>query len=196
MIEMLNWEGDQLTWTNLKPRFQLQFVTQSNDKLINDRLSNLAMKPNESTDELLARITNTMVIIKECYATYENKVAVPANHNANGRYFEATATNDSVNNAMQFFKMQVFWAALPADILKVVTQYDQNTMALDDMYQITTTTQREAGAKLTKSVTAVDKDSHSDTADNDNEVATFQNPKSTRFASKNKKQFSAPTRSR
>jgi hypothetical protein len=134
-------------------------VTQSNDKLIIDRLSNLAMKPNESTDELLARITNTMVIIKESYTTYKNKVAVPANHNANGRYFEATATkwrNDSVNNAMQFFKMQLFWAALPADILKVVAQ---NTMALDNMYQITTTTQREAGAKLTKSVTAVDKDS-------------------------------------
>jgi hypothetical protein len=32
------------------------------------------MKPNESTGELLARITNTMVIIKESYATYENKV--------------------------------------------------------------------------------------------------------------------------
>jgi hypothetical protein len=31
------------------------------------------MKPNESTGELLARITNTMVIIKESYATYENK---------------------------------------------------------------------------------------------------------------------------
>jgi hypothetical protein len=171
-------------------------MTQSNDKLIIDRLSNLAMKPNESTDELLARITNTMVIIKESYATYKNKVAVPANHNANCRYFEATATkwrNDSINNAMQFFKMQLFWATLPADILKVVAQ---NTMALDNMYQITTTTQREAGAKLTKSVTAVDKDSHSDTEDNDDEVATFQNWKSMRFDYKNKKQFSAPTRSR
>jgi hypothetical protein len=70
---MLEWEGDQLTWTNLKPRFQWQFTTQSDDKHIIDGLSNLAMKPNESMGELLARIINTMVIIKEIYAAYENK---------------------------------------------------------------------------------------------------------------------------
>ncbi len=36
MVEILNWEGDQrdqLTWTNLKPRFQPQCVAQSNDNL-------------------------------------------------------------------------------------------------------------------------------------------------------------------
>jgi hypothetical protein len=41
------------------------------------------MKPNKLTGELLARITNTMVIIKESYATYENKVEAPQ-HNATG----------------------------------------------------------------------------------------------------------------
>jgi len=46
-------------------------------------------------------------------------------------------------------------------------------MTLDDMYQIATTTQREAGAKLAKSVTAVDEDSHSDTEDDDDEVAAL-----------------------
>jgi hypothetical protein len=62
--EMLDWSADQLTWTNLKPRFQKQFVTQTDDKLIIDVLSNLAIGLNETTGELLARITNTMVIIK------------------------------------------------------------------------------------------------------------------------------------
>jgi hypothetical protein len=89
-----------------------------------------------------------------------------------------------------------FWAALPGNICKVVAQHDQNTMTLDDMYQIATTTQREAGAKLAKSVTAVDEDSHSDTEDDDDEVSALQNQKSTRFATKNKKQFSAPQRAR
>jgi len=60
---------------HLKPRFQWQFAMQSDDKLIINGLSNLPMKPNESTGKLLARITNTMVIIKESYATYEKKVA-------------------------------------------------------------------------------------------------------------------------
>jgi hypothetical protein len=102
-VDMLNWEGDQLTWTNLRPRFQQQFATQTDDKLIIEGLSNLVMKPNESTGELLARITNTMVIIKENYATYQNNIAAPAQHDANGGYLDATATkwrNNSVNNAM------------------------------------------------------------------------------------------------
>jgi hypothetical protein len=67
--------GKKITLTNLKPRFQRQFAKQSDDKLIVDGLFNLAMKPNESTGKLLARITNTMVIIKESNAAYENKVA-------------------------------------------------------------------------------------------------------------------------
>jgi hypothetical protein len=75
--DMLDWTEAQLTWTNLKPRFQKQFATQTDDKQIFDGLSNLAMGPNETTGELLARITNTMVIIKESYAAYDNKVPEP-----------------------------------------------------------------------------------------------------------------------
>jgi hypothetical protein len=41
--------------------------------MIIEGLSNLAMKPYEATRELLARIINTMVILKESYASYENK---------------------------------------------------------------------------------------------------------------------------
>jgi len=66
---MMDWEGYQLTWTNIKPRFQhqlaTQLATQRDDKLIIKGLSNLAMRPNELTGKLLVRITNTMVIIKE-----------------------------------------------------------------------------------------------------------------------------------
>ncbi len=119
-------------------------MTQSDDKLIIDGLSNLAMKLNESTGELLARITNTMVIIKESYATYENKIEAPQ-HNANGGYLDATATkwkNNSVNNVKQFFKMQLFRAALPGDICKVVAQHDQNSYHLG-LYQVATIPPRE-----------------------------------------------------
>ena len=47
--EMLDWTPAQLTWTNLKPRFQRQFATQTDEKMIMEGLSNLAMKPGEST---------------------------------------------------------------------------------------------------------------------------------------------------
>jgi hypothetical protein len=57
--------------------------------MIMEGLSNLAMKPGESTGELLARITNTMVIIKESYASYENKPPAPANFDVNNGFTEA-----------------------------------------------------------------------------------------------------------
>jgi hypothetical protein len=75
--DMLDWTDAQLTWTNLKPRFQKQFATHTDDKQIIEGLSNLAMGPNETTGELLARITNLMVIIKESYAAYNNKAPEP-----------------------------------------------------------------------------------------------------------------------
>ena len=93
---MMDWEGYQLTWTNIKPRFQhqlaTQLATQRDDKLIIKGLSNLAMRPNELTGKLLVRITNTMVIIKESYAAYQNKVPALLHHDASGGYLDATAT--------------------------------------------------------------------------------------------------------
>jgi hypothetical protein len=194
IVVMLNWEGDQLTWTNLKPRFQTQFATQTDKKLIIDGLSNLAMKPDESTGELLARITNTMVIIKESYLAYENKVDALAHHDANGGYLAPTARkwrNDSINNAMQFFKMQLFQVALPRDICKVVAQQNPNTITLDNLYQITTTMQREAGSKTRKTLAAIYDNKNNDS---DNvEVATFQKRKFVKSSDKKKKLQHAPT---
>jgi len=124
-MEMLDWTADQLTWTNLKPRFQRQFATQMDEKMIIEGLSNLAMKPSESTGELLARITNTMVILKESYASHENKPAAPAHHHVNGGFTISLARHwrdEALNNAQQFLKMQLFRAALPAELRKVVAQ--------------------------------------------------------------------------
>ncbi len=85
-VEMLDWTAAQLTWTNFKPRFQRQFATQTDKKMIMEGLSNQAMKPGESTGELFARITNTMVIMKDSYASYENKPAAPAHHDVNNGF--------------------------------------------------------------------------------------------------------------
>ncbi len=118
-VEMLDWTENQLTWTNLKPRFQKQFATQTDEKMIIKGLSNLAMRPSEWTGKLLARITNTMVIIKDSYVNSENKVDAPAHHDVNGGYSVATATrwrDDTMNNAIQFLKMQLYRAALTGDL--------------------------------------------------------------------------------
>jgi len=55
-VDMLDYMAVQLTWMNIKERFQIQFAVQTNDKLIIKGLSNLAMKPTESTSDLLNRV--------------------------------------------------------------------------------------------------------------------------------------------
>jgi len=182
--DMLDWTEAQLTWTNLKPRFQKQFATQTDDNQIIDGLSNFAMGPNETTGELLARITNLMMIIKESYAAYDNKIPEPPT-DAHGLghvgLLETTATqwkNDTFNKMLQFFKMQLFRASLPGDLRKAMAQHDQAMIRLDDMYQVATDTQRESGLKASKPVSAIQDDSQSEDEDDEeieDEVAAFQN---------------------
>ncbi len=155
-----------------------------------DGLSNLAMGPNETTGELLARITNTMVIIKESYAAYDNKVPEPpidAHGLGQVGLLENTAIqwkNDTVNNMLQFFKMQLFRASLPGDLRKDVAQHDQTTIMLDDMYQVATDTQRESGSKTSKPVSAIQDDSQSEVEEGEevkDDVAAFPNRRNNRF---------------
>jgi hypothetical protein len=180
-VEMLDWALAQLTWTNLKPRFQRQFATQTDEKMIMEGLSNLAMKPGESTGELLARITSTMVIIKESYASYENKPPAPANFDVNNGFTMPVCRrwkDDVLNNTQQFLKMQLFRAALTPELRKVLAQRNPNNMTLDDMYQIATDTQREAGPKIKQAVAAVQPDNEEE------EIAAFQKRKNKNFSQK------------
>jgi hypothetical protein len=186
--EMLDWTPAQLTWTNLKPRFQRQFATQTDEKMIMEGLSNLAMKPGESTGELLARITNTMVIIKESYASYENKPAAPANFDVNNGFTMPVCRqwrDDVLNNTQQFLKMQLFRAALTPELRKVVAQRNPNSLTLDDMYQIATDTQREAGPKIKQAIAAVQPENKEE------EIAAFQKRKNKTFNQKKSSSYTA-----
>ncbi len=125
-----------------------------------------------------------MVIIKKSYAAYDNKVLEPPTDAHGLRHMgllENMATqwkNDTVNNMLQFFQMQLFRASLPGDLRKAVTQHDQTTITLDDMYQVATDTQRESGLKASKPVSAIQDDSQSEDEDKEDvkdEVAAFQN---------------------
>jgi len=72
-----------------------------------------------------------MVILKESYASYENKPAAPCHHDVNGGFTMPTARrwrDEALNNAQQFLKMQLFRAALPAELRKVVAQRNPNTL--------------------------------------------------------------------
>jgi hypothetical protein len=140
----------------------------------------------------------SQVIIKESYVAFDNKVLEPPT-DAQGLgqvgLLEVTATqwkNDMVNNMLQFFKMQLFRASLPGDLRKAMAQHDQNTITLDDMYKVTTDTQRESGTKTSKPVPAIQDDSQSEAEDDEeaeDEVAAFQNKQNNWFQNRSKNQY-------
>jgi hypothetical protein len=63
-------EHDQPLWSDFKDVFKQEYTVQMNERLILERLANLAMKPSETQNELLTRITRTTRVIKESFAEY------------------------------------------------------------------------------------------------------------------------------
>jgi len=74
LSSIVNWNTDKnvrLVWSDFKNLFKQEYAVQTNDKLILEGLSNLAMKPNETTNELLIRITRTTRVIRESFDDYD-----------------------------------------------------------------------------------------------------------------------------
>jgi hypothetical protein len=70
---VVDWDDDEhkrYLWWDFKDIFKQEYAVQTNERLILEGLSNLAMKPNEMTNELLTRITQTTRVIKESFADY------------------------------------------------------------------------------------------------------------------------------
>ncbi len=79
---IVDWNTDEdvrLVWSDFKGLFKLEYAIQTNDKLILEGLWNLAMKPNETTNELLTRITRTTQVIRESFDEYDAKIPYPHN---------------------------------------------------------------------------------------------------------------------
>jgi hypothetical protein len=128
-----------------------------------------------------------MVILKDSYASYENKPAALAHYDVNGGFTMPTTRrwrDEALNNATEFLKMQLFRAALTADLRKVVAQRNTNILTLDDMYQIATDTQREAGPKIKQAVAAIHPEER-DCSEEEEEIAAFQRKKFSKSAKKN-----------
>jgi hypothetical protein len=120
-----------------------EYAVQTNEPLILEGLANLAMKQGETTNELISQITKTIVIIKESYPDYREKVQIPPNkinHGVSSVIFSKFATDHMMN----FFKMNLFWAVLTPDLRGVITQQEQENMTIKKMYRIAITVQKES----------------------------------------------------
>jgi hypothetical protein len=70
VVDWDNDEHDQPLWSDFKEIFKQEYAMQTNERLILEGLANVAMKPNETTNELITRITRTVRVIKESFADY------------------------------------------------------------------------------------------------------------------------------
>jgi hypothetical protein len=152
LSSIVDWNMDEnvrLVWSDFKDLFKQEYAVQTKDKLIREGLSNLAMKSNETTNELLTRITRTTRVIRESFDEYDAKIPNPHN-NINGgisnaafrrflRQYDAMWIN--------FFKMNLFKAALTPELRSVVALQEQETITIKRMYQVVTTAQRELKGK-------------------------------------------------
>jgi hypothetical protein len=152
LSSIVDWNTDEnvrLVWSDFKDLFKQEYTVQTNDKLILEGLSNLAMKSNETTNKLLTCITRTTRVIRESFNEYDAKIPYPHN-NINGgisnaafrrflRQYEAMWVN--------FFKMNLFKGALTPELRSVVAQQEQEIITIKRMYQVATTAQRELKGK-------------------------------------------------
>ncbi len=86
-------ENDQPLWSDFKVVFKQEYAVQTNEQLILEGLANLAMKPSETTNELLTRITCTTRVIKESFAEYGGITPDPLNDR-----LQTTHSRTSKNN--------------------------------------------------------------------------------------------------
>jgi hypothetical protein len=152
LSSIVDWNTDEnvrLVWSDFKDLFKQEYAVQTDDKLILEGLSNLAMKPNETTNELLTHITRTTRVIRENFDEYDAKIPYPHN-DVNGGI-----SNNSFRRFLRqydamwinFFKMNLFKAALTPELRLVVAQQEQETITIKRMYQVATTAQRELKGK-------------------------------------------------
>jgi hypothetical protein len=101
------------------------------------------------TNKLLTRITRTTRVIRESFDEYDAKILYPHN-DVNGGI-----SNNSFRRFLRqydamwinFFKMNLFKAALTPELRLVVAQQKQETITIKRMYQVATTAQRELKGK-------------------------------------------------
>jgi hypothetical protein len=128
----------QRMWTRIRPLFKREFAAVSHDKLIIDGLANLAHHQGENPHKFMARLEKLFNTLHENYASYRVKPDCPAAIQPQGTYTEDNLTsfaNDSVKAYNRFLLTQVFRAAAPESICRLLSHKDQTRLTVEDAYQ-------------------------------------------------------------
>jgi hypothetical protein len=170
----------QKTWTMIGPLFKREFATTSDDKLIIDGLTNLVHRHGENSRKFFSRLQKLFNVLHENYASYRIKPDRPAPIQPQGTYTQDALTqfaNDSVEAYNKFLFAQVFKAAAPENVRKLLSHKDQTRLRVDDTYQTFFTEHRVEQDKhqpTAINVHAVEDNLDQETTNTDPNVAAFR----------------------
>jgi hypothetical protein len=128
----------QKTWTRIRPSFKTEFAAFSVDKLIIDGLANLLHRHGENPRTFFSRLEELIYVLKENYASYCVKPNRPAQQGAGG-YSEDSLTkaiNDNGDNFANFMFTQMFEAAAPENICRLLSHKDPTTLTVEEAYKV------------------------------------------------------------
>jgi hypothetical protein len=122
----------QKTWTRIRPVFKAEFAAFSDDKLIIDGLAKLTHRPNENPRMFFSRLEELVFVLKENYASYRVKPNRPPPIQPQGTYTEDALTkyaNDSVDAFANFLFTQMFKAAAPENVRRLLSHKNQSRIS-------------------------------------------------------------------
>jgi hypothetical protein len=177
-VRLLELTPAQKTWTRIRPLFKKEFAACSDDKLIIDGLANLAHKPGENPRKFMSRLEKLFNTLHENYASYRIKPERPAPLQPQGTYTQDMLTafaNDSVRAYNKFLLAQVFRAAAPENVRKLLSHKDQTRMTVDDAYDTFFTDHRVENDKKERAmVNVIDDEQESGSASTEQDITAIR----------------------
>ncbi len=177
-VRLLKLTAAQRTWTRVRPLFKKEFAACSDDKLIIDGLANLAHRPGENPRKFMSRLEKLFNTLHENYASYRIKPERPAPLQPHGTYTQDMLTafaNDSVRAYNKFLLAQVFRAAAPENVRKLLSHKDQTRMTVDDAYDTFFTDRRvETDKKERAMVNVINEEEESGNPATEQDIAAFR----------------------
>jgi len=178
-VRLLELTQAQKTWTRIRPLFKKEFAACSDDKLIIDGLANLAHRPGENPRKFMSRLEKLVNTLNENYACYRIKPERPAPIQPQGTYTEDMLTayaNDSIKAYSKFLLTQIFRAAAPENVRKLLSHKDQTRLTVDDAYDTFFTDHRVETDRKERAMVNVINDAEEDSGNvsNEQDIAAFR----------------------
>jgi hypothetical protein len=159
--------GDRECWSIIRPFFKEEFATESDDKLILDGLTHMAMRPTKHDRDFFGRLARVNTVILDAYQGYTLAPQDPV-PDANGNIVMTQADHQNyrkalMENVVEFYILNQFRGALLPDLRRVINLQPMHTLDLDTAVRLATIELRsKEEARGTSKIQAVQQEEEGD----------------------------------